>query len=83
MGVTRIESLGIEMPDVLVADRIWIDKAFSGEFDLDEIHHRAESIVKRLGAAGNSRFAGWLKDSVSALKADPDRQPSLDASGGS
>jgi hypothetical protein len=78
-AVKRIESLGIETPDILVADRILIDKAFTGEFDLDEILQRAESIIRRLGGIGDSRYANWLKDSVGALKSSPDRRQSLEA----
>lgn len=78
-GVSRIEGLGIEKPEVLVADRILINEAFSGEFDLHEILQRAESIIKRLGKVGDSLFASWLRDSVGALKTNPDRRQSLDA----
>ena len=62
-AVGRIESLGIEKPEILVADRILIEKAFTGEFDLDEVLQRAELIIKRLGGVGDLRFACWLKES--------------------
>ncbi|WP_332771840.1 SIR2 family protein [Phenylobacterium sp.] len=78
-GIDRIESLGIEAPEILIADRILIEKAFSGAFDLDEILQRAESIIGRLGGVGGAHFAIWLRESVGALKADPNRRQSLDA----
>lgn len=75
-GVNRLGDLGIEGEDVLNAERILIGKAFSGEFDLDEILQRAESITRRLDAP---HLADWFKDSVGSFKTQPDQRQSLDA----
>jgi len=78
-AVNRIENLGIEKPEVTTANRILIEEAFTGEFNLDEILQRAESIVRRLGGVGDQRFASWLQDSVGALKPARTQRQSLDA----
>ena len=56
-----------------------IRKAFSADFDLDEVLGRAESIAKALGAPNGTKYAAWLQDAIGSLKAREDRTATLDA----
>lgn len=78
-GLSRIESFGVQGPEVLASERVLIEEAFSGEFKLDEILRRAESMIERFGGADDPRFAAWLKDSVGSLTTNPNDRLTLDA----